>query len=230
MWENTERWCESRVGQTFGRQSFRHRHIARPTVGARCAEAHVVEQHDNNVGSALWRAERMNNWRTCIARIECWRRFHRRLRNRQHSAAVDRSLRPRSGDCPERCKKRAPRGRQQQFASVHFEALSIIRGRISRPKRQVCDRFPWWSNAEKACLVSAVQSDAIGQSCRCWSGRACPLCPGISDVNLFRYARKTCIDLDAEVSDGAFDFGVAKHSSEPLQSVIAIFFLETDAD
>jgi hypothetical protein len=46
---------------------------------------------------------------------------------------------------------------------------------------------------------------------------------------LFRY-RESIIDLDAEVSDGAFDFGVAKHSSEPLQSVIAIFFLETDAD
>jgi hypothetical protein len=39
-------------------------------------------------------------------------------------------------------------------------------------------------------------------------GRACPLCPGISDVNLFRY-RKRIIDFDAEVSDGAFDFGVA---------------------
>ena len=40
-------------------------------------------------------------------------------------------------------------------------------------------------------------------------GRACPLCPGISDVNLFRY-RKCVIDLNAEVSDGAFDFCVAE--------------------
>jgi hypothetical protein len=39
-------------------------------------------------------------------------------------------------------------------------------------------------------------------------GRACPLCPGISDVDLFRY-RKRIIDFDAEVSDGAFDFRVA---------------------
>ena len=38
-------------------------------------------------------------------------------------------------------------------------------------------------------------------------GRACPLCPGISDVNLFSY-RKRVIDLNAEVSDGAFDFDV----------------------
>ena len=47
------------------------------------------------------------------------------------------------------------------------------------------------------------------RSCRCEPGRACPLCPGISDINLFRY-RKRIIDLDAEVSDGAFDFGVAE--------------------
>ena len=46
-------------------------------------------------------------------------------------------------------------------------------------------------------------------SCRCELGRACPLCPGISDINLFRY-REGIIDLDAEVSDGAFDLGVAE--------------------
>jgi hypothetical protein len=38
-------------------------------------------------------------------------------------------------------------------------------------------------------------------------GKACPLCPGISDVNLFSY-RKRVIDLNTEVSDSAFDFGV----------------------
>jgi hypothetical protein len=36
------------------------------------------------------------------------------------------------------------------------------------------------------------------QICRCWTGRACPLCPGISDVDLFRY-REGIIDLDAGV-------------------------------
>ena len=40
-------------------------------------------------------------------------------------------------------------------------------------------------------------------------GRACPLCPGISDVNLFSY-RKRVIDLNAEISDRALDFGVAQ--------------------
>jgi hypothetical protein len=49
----------------------------------------------------------------------------------------------------------------------------------------------------------------MAQSCRCVLGRACPLCPDISDVDLFRY-REGIVDLNAEVSDGAFDFGVAK--------------------
>jgi hypothetical protein len=35
-------------------------------------------------------------------------------------------------------------------------------------------------------------------------GRACPLCPGISDINLFRHCWGV-IDLDAEIPDCAFD-------------------------
>jgi hypothetical protein len=49
----------------------------------------------------------------------------------------------------------------------------------------------------------------LDQICRCWSGGACLLCPNISDINLFRY-RESIIYLDAEVSDGAFDLGVAE--------------------
>ena len=49
----------------------------------------------------------------------------------------------------------------------------------------------------------------ISPICRCGSGRACRRCPGISDIDLFGY-RKGFIYLDAEVSDGTFDFGVAK--------------------
>ena|ERR1700682_6483564 len=40
-------------------------------------------------------------------------------------------------------------------------------------------------------------------------GRACPLCPGISDVNLFRYCQ-CVIDLNAEISDRAFDLCMPK--------------------
>src|SRR5690349_11941522 len=49
----------------------------------------------------------------------------------------------------------------------------------------------------------------LAQICRCWSGRACRLCPDISDVDLFRY-REGIIYLNAEVSDGAFNLGVAE--------------------
>jgi hypothetical protein len=41
------------------------------------------------------------------------------------------------------------------------------------------------------------------------AGRACPLCPGISDVHLFRY-RQGVIDLNAEIPDRAFDLGMPK--------------------
>jgi hypothetical protein len=41
------------------------------------------------------------------------------------------------------------------------------------------------------------------------SGRACLLCPGISDINLFRYCQ-SIIYLDAEISNRAFNLGVAK--------------------
>ena len=39
------------------------------------------------------------------------------------------------------------------------------------------------------------------------TGRACPLCPGRSDVNLFRYCQ-SIIDLDAKVSDGTLDLSM----------------------
>jgi hypothetical protein len=35
-------------------------------------------------------------------------------------------------------------------------------------------------------------------------GKACPLNPGISDINLLRYCQDV-IDLDAEIADRAFD-------------------------
>ena len=39
------------------------------------------------------------------------------------------------------------------------------------------------------------------------SGGACPLCPGISDINLFRYCQGV-IYFDAEIPDRAFDLGM----------------------
>jgi hypothetical protein len=43
------------------------------------------------------------------------------------------------------------------------------------------------------------------------TGRACPLCPGISDINVFSYCQ-SIIHLDAEISDGAFDLGMPEQS------------------
>jgi hypothetical protein len=40
-------------------------------------------------------------------------------------------------------------------------------------------------------------------------GRACPLCPGTSDINLFRYCQ-SIIHLDAEISHRAFDLGMSQ--------------------
>jgi hypothetical protein len=57
---------------------------------------------------------------------------------------------------------------------------------------------------------------AYGATRRNGAGGACLLCPGSSDVNLFRYG-KGIIDLDAEVPDGAFNFGVAEQELHSAQ-------------
>ena len=47
-------------------------------------------------------------------------------------------------------------------------------------------------------------------------GKAYPLCPGGSDINLFR-DRERVVNLDAEIADGAFDFaaiGVPRDRTE----------------
>jgi hypothetical protein len=47
-------------------------------------------------------------------------------------------------------------------------------------------------------------------------GRACPLCPGDSDLDLLR-DREGIIDRDAQVSDGAFNLGMAKQKLHGAQ-------------
>jgi hypothetical protein len=49
------------------------------------------------------------------------------------------------------------------------------------------------------------------------SGRACPLCLGISDINLSRYCQGIIIDLDAEVTDRAFDLGMPEQELDGPQ-------------
>ena len=53
-------------------------------------------------------------------------------------------------------------------------------------------------------------------------GGACLLCPGSSDVNLFRYG-EGIIDLDTEVPDSAFDLGVTEqelHGSQITSTAV----------
>jgi hypothetical protein len=73
----------------------------------------------------------------------------------------------------------------------------------------------------------------MAQSCRSWLGRACPLCPSNSDINLFCYGQGI-IDLDAEVSDGAFDLGVSEqklHGSQVAGApVLGISFIRDITD
>ena len=56
----------------------------------------------------------------------------------------------------------------------------------------------------------------LAQTCPVGRGDACPLRPGCSGVNLFRY-RSRVVDLDPEVSDGAFDLRVARQELHGTQ-------------
>jgi hypothetical protein len=48
------------------------------------------------------------------------------------------------------------------------------------------------------------------------SGRECPLCPGTSDVDLFRY-RDGIIHLNAKIFNRAFDLSVAEQELDSSQ-------------
>jgi hypothetical protein len=52
---------------------------------------------------------------------------------------------------------------------------------------------------------------ALGPNLTIPTGRAFPLCPGSSDINLFRYCQRV-IDLDAEIADRALNLGVPEQS------------------
>ena len=63
--------------------------------------------------------------------------------------------------------------------------------------------------ADMAGLAGAPTPSRMAQTGGQRTGRACPLCPGISDINLFRYCQGV-IDLDAEILDRAFDLGMTE--------------------
>jgi hypothetical protein len=51
-------------------------------------------------------------------------------------------------------------------------------------------------------------------------GRACPLYPGISDINLFRYC-ESIVYFDAKISNRAFYLGVTKQKLDSPQVACA---------
>src|SRR5882724_3994286 len=52
--------------------------------------------------------------------------------------------------------------------------------------------------------MTAILGAQAATGCGRTSGRACPLCPGISDMDLFRY-RQGIIYFDSKISNRAFD-------------------------
>jgi hypothetical protein len=54
-------------------------------------------------------------------------------------------------------------------------------------------------------------------------GGACLLCPGISDVNLFRYCKRV-INFDAQIANGAFDLGVAEQKLDGTEIASAAVY------
>jgi hypothetical protein len=65
-------------------------------------------------------------------------------------------------------------------------------------------------------LGRAAGMSAYGTNQRLGSGRACPLCPRISDVNLFCYCEGV-IYFDAEISNRAFDLGMSEQKLDGLE-------------
>jgi hypothetical protein len=57
--------------------------------------------------------------------------------------------------------------------------------------------------------LSAGRSSFLARLGPKMAGRACPLCPGISDINLLGYG-ESIVYLDAEVAYRALDLGVTQ--------------------
>ena len=77
------------------------------------------------------------------------------------------------------------------------------------PEIQPVQHQPVWTVRFGYQASRAEASSDVGTNGHLTAGRACPLCPCISDINLFRYC-KCVIDLDAEIPDCAFDLGVTE--------------------
>ena len=72
------------------------------------------------------------------------------------------------------------------------QPIKMLRSEIERVAR---------SAAQLHEFAPVHESQPLAQNCQSSAGRACPLCPGNSDVDLFRYG-ESIIYLIAEISDG----------------------------
>jgi hypothetical protein len=59
----------------------------------------------------------------------------------------------------------------------------------------------------EVCANDAGECPELAPSCHDETGRACPLCPGTSDLDLFRYGEGV-VDLDTEIAHSALDLRV----------------------
>jgi hypothetical protein len=63
-------------------------------------------------------------------------------------------------------------------------------------------------------------SPLVAQTGGLRSGRACPLYPGISDINLFRYC-EGIVYFDAEISNRAFDLRMSEQSCAIIRILLS---------
>jgi hypothetical protein len=60
------------------------------------------------------------------------------------------------------------------------------------------------------------ESPLMARSCQVEEGRACPLCPGSSDIDLFG-DRQGIVDLDPKIPNRTLDLSMAKQKLDGTQ-------------
>ena len=99
-----------------------------------------------------------------------------------------------------------------QCFNIVYLAVGFTAGQLTVLNGQTALGYPFTPNGPRRLLLAQTGS---------WNmGRAYPLCPGTSDINLFCYCH-SIIHFDAEISDRAFDFGVAEQRLHGSQVTIA---------
>src|SRR5690348_15521702 len=79
---------------------------------------------------------------------------------------------------------------------------------MSRNLRTECSKLALQPTSKRTLVrsdeqlrLSCTNDCSLARSGRWQMGRACPLCPSTSDINLLRY-RERAVDFDARIADG----------------------------